>query len=65
MDFQDFSSGLAVKTSPSNAGGESSIPIWGAKISHATWPKKQSIKLKQCNKFDKSFHWKESKFKNK
>lgn len=44
MDFQDFSSGLAVKTSPSNAGGASSIPIWGAKISHATWPKKTKHK---------------------
>ena len=33
-----------VKTSPSNAGGEGSIPGWGAKIPHASWPKNQNIK---------------------
>ena len=41
-----------VKTSPSNAGGEGSIPVWGAKIPHASWPKNRNIKQKQyCNKF--------------
>ena len=29
------------KTSPSNAGGAWSIPCWGTKIPHASWPKKQ------------------------
>ena len=40
-----------VKTSPSNAGGEGSVPGWGAKIPHASWQKKpnktQNIKQKQ------------------
>ena len=51
---RDFPGGLAVKTSPSNAGGVGSIPGWGAKIPHASWPKNQNIKQKQyCNKFNK------------
>ena len=42
-----------VKTSPFNAGGEGSIPGWGAKI---LWPKNQSIKEKQyCKKFNRDF----------
>ena len=40
----DFPGGPVVKTSPSNAGGEGSIPLWGAKIFHASWPKNQDIK---------------------
>ena len=45
-----------VKTLPSNAGGAGSIPGWGAKISHASWPKNQNIKQKQhCNKLSKDF----------
>ena len=45
-----------VKTSPSNAEGAGSIPGWGAKIPHASWPKNQNIKQKQhCNKFNKDF----------
>ena len=45
-----------VKTSPSNAGGAGSIPGRGAKIPHASRPKKQNIKQKQyCNKFNKDF----------
>ena len=36
-----------VKTLPSNAGGTSSIPGQGAKISHAPRPKNQNIKQKQ------------------
>ena len=45
-----------VKTSPSNAGGAGSIPGWGAKIPHASWPKHQNMKQKQyCNKFNKDF----------
>ena len=45
-----------VKTSPSNAGGAGWIPGRGAKISHASWSKKQNIKQKQyCHKFNKDF----------
>ena len=45
-----------VKTSPSNAGGATSTPGQGAKISHILWPKNQNIKQKQyCNKFNKDF----------
>ena len=45
-----------VKTPHSNAGGEGSIPGRGAKIPHASWPKKQSIKQKKyCDKFNKDF----------
>ena len=45
-----------VKTSPSNAVGAGSIPVRGAKIPHALWPKNQNIKQKQyCNKFNKDF----------
>ena len=29
---------------PSSAGGEGSVPGWGAKIWHASWPKNQSMK---------------------
>ena len=48
--------GPVVKTSPSSAGGEGSIPGWGAKIPHALWPKNQNIKQKQyINKFNKDF----------
>ena len=50
----DSSDGLVVKTSPSNARGNSSIPDQGAKIPHASGPKNQNIKQKQyCNKFNK------------
>ena len=42
-----------VKTSSSNAGGAGSIPGWGAKIPHTSWPKTQNIKKKQYgNKFN-------------
>ena len=34
----DFPGGPVVKTSPSNAGGEGSIPGWEAKILHVPWP---------------------------
>ena len=45
-----------VRTSPSSAGGSGSIPGWGAKMEHASWPKNQSIRQKQhCNKFNKDF----------
>ena len=45
-----------VKTSPSNAGAVGSIPGRGAKIPHASWPKKQNIKQKQyCDKSNEDF----------
>ena len=49
----DFPCGPVVKTSPSNAGNTGSIPGWGAKIPHASWPQNQNITQKQyCNKFN-------------
>ena len=52
----DFPGGPVVKTLPSNAGGEGSIPGGRAKIPHALQPKNQNIKQKQyCNKFNKDF----------
>ena len=36
----DFPDGSMVKTSPSNAGGADLIRHWGARIPHASWPKK-------------------------
>ena len=44
------------KILPSNAGDIGSIPGWGAKILHASWPKSQNIKQKRySNKFNKDF----------
>ena len=40
----DFPGGPVVKTSPSNAGGAGSIPGQGAKIPHASQPKKKKKK---------------------
>ena len=40
----DFPGSLLVKISLSNAGGTSSILGWGAKIPHASQPKKQNMK---------------------
>ena len=56
----DFPGGPVVKTLPSNAGGMDLIPGWGAKIPHASQPKKkkknQNIKQKwYCNKFNQDF----------
>ena len=50
---------------PSNAGGTGLIPVWGAKSSHASWPKNQNIKQKQYrNKFNEDFlKWSISKKK--
>ena len=51
---RDFPGGPVVKTSPSNAGGEGSIPGRGAKIPHDSQPKNQNIKQKQYwNKFNR------------
>ena len=41
----DFPGCPVVKTLPSNAGGAGSIPGWGAKIPHASWPKKPKHKI--------------------
>ena len=52
----DFPGGPGVKTLPSNAGGAGSIPGWGVKIPHDSWPKKQNVKEKQSyNKFNEVF----------
>ena len=40
----DFTGGPVVKTSPYNADGMGLIPGWGAKISHASRPKKKKKK---------------------
>ena len=57
----DFPGGPVVKTLSSDAGGTGPIPGWGAKIPHASWPKKQNRKQKQyCNKlktFKNGPHW--------
>ena len=37
----DFLGSPVVKTSPSNAGSVDSIPRWGAKIPHPSWPENQ------------------------
>ena len=49
-----FPGGPGVKTLSSGAEGMGSIPGQGAKISHSSQPKNQSIKQKQCcNKLNK------------
>ena len=42
MTDWDFPRGPGVKTPPSSAGGEGSVPDWGAKIPHAFRPKSQN-----------------------
>ena len=44
---RDLPGSLVVKTLPSNTGGACSIPGWGAKIPHVSWPKNQNIDQKQ------------------
>ena len=52
----DLPGGTAIKTLSSNARDVGLIPGWGARIPHASQPKKQNIKQKQnCNKFNKDF----------
>ena len=41
---KDFPGGPRVRTLPSNARGADLIPDWGAKIPHASWPKKPKDK---------------------
>ena len=63
-----FPGGPIVKILPSNVRGAGSISGWGAKIPHASRPKKQNIKQQQYwNKFNQDFQkWPTSKksFKN-
>ena len=58
-----------VKTSPSSAGAEGSIPGQGAKTPQASWPRNQNTKQKlYCNKFNKDFkivHIKKKKYLKK
>ena len=50
----DFLGSPVMKTSPSNAGSVDSIPGWGAKIPHASWPENQEPTIEViCNKFNK------------
>ena len=44
LSLLDFPGGSVVKTSPSGAGSVGSIPGEGAKILHASWPKKTECK---------------------
>ena len=41
---RDFPDGPVIKTLPSREKGTGSIPGWGAKIAHASWPKTQNRK---------------------
>ena len=53
---RDFPSGPVVKTWPSSVGASGSIPGWGARILHVSWPKKTQNNIKQkqyCKKFNK------------
>ena len=43
---RDFPGDPGVKTSPSNAEGVGSIPGWGTKTPHASWPENQNLKDK-------------------
>ena len=53
---RDFPGGSAVKTSPSNRGGASSLPGGGARIPYVSRPKNQNTEQKQpCNEFSKDF----------
>ena len=54
---KEFSDEPVVKTLPSNAGGEGSIPGQGTKIPYASQPKKPKHKQKKqyCNKVNKDF----------
>ena len=50
-----FPSGPVVKTLPFKEEGVGSMTGWGAKISHASRPKKQNISNRSNNKFNKEF----------
>ena len=62
----DIPGGPVVNTSPSNAGGEGSIPGQETKIPHALWAQNQNVKQKQhCNKFKKTLKMAHIKKKKK
>ena len=44
--LRDFPGGPVVETLPSNAESMGSIPVQGARIPHASWPKRQDAKQK-------------------
>ena len=46
--YQDLPGSPVVNILPSNAGGAGSIPGWGVKIPHDSWPKNQNINSR-CN----------------
>ena len=50
---RDFPSGPVVKTLPFKEEGVGSMTGWGAKISHASRPKKQNINNRSNSKFNK------------
>ena len=47
MPPRDFPGGPVVKTLPSSAGGAGLIPGQGARVPHASWPKKKKSHLKK------------------
>ena len=55
---EDFPGGPVVKTLSSYALGAGLIPVWEAKVPHASWPKKQKHK-QYCNKCNKDLKKKE------
>ena len=46
MPPRDFPGGPVVKTLPSSAGGAGLIPGQGARVPHASWPKKKKATSK-------------------
>ena len=55
---RDFPGGPVLKNPPSSAEGKGLISGGGTKISHALWPKNQSIKQKQYyNTFNKDCNY--------
>ena len=50
---RNFPGGPVVETLPSNAGGEGSVPGWGARIPHVSWSRNQNIGQRQYCTFGK------------
>lgn len=56
LERVDFSLSPLVKTSPPNAEDAGSVPSWGAKIPHASWPESQTQNRSSIvKKFNKDF----------
>ena len=51
--MRNFPGGPVVETLPSNAGGEGSVPGWGARIPHVSWSRNQNIGQRQYCTFGK------------